>query len=108
RWQNAVQRASPTGRSETSIRKVDVGALSQSVNTGIGPPGAMHPHRRAANLSKCPFELILHRFAMTLALPAFECRAVVSDNKFQSLRHFGSARFFVRRKNFALAIEIAL
>jgi hypothetical protein len=41
----------------------------------------MHPHNFAIDVLKRAVEMILHRVAMRLALPAGERRAVVSDGQ---------------------------
>ena len=59
-------------------------ALCQGVNTGVRSPRAMNARTSAGDALKCALEVILHRVAMRLALPAGERCAVVCDDQFQS------------------------
>jgi hypothetical protein len=52
------------------------------VNAGIRSPCTMNANSSAINALKRALEMILHRVAMRLALPASEWRAVVSDDQF--------------------------
>jgi hypothetical protein len=58
--------------------------LCEGVNTGVRSSGAVNAHRFASDALKSALEMILHRVAMRLALPAGERRAVISDDQFQS------------------------
>jgi hypothetical protein len=51
------------------------------VNTGVRSSRAVNPHNSATDALKRALEMILHRVAMRLALPAGEGRAVVSDDE---------------------------
>src|SRR5215831_78822 len=57
------------------------------MNTGVRSPRAVNAHSSATDSLKRALEMILHRIAMRLALPAGERRAVVSDDQFQSAHH---------------------
>jgi len=54
-------------------------ALSERMNTGVSPPGAVNSYLLAADLLQSAFQFVLDRVAMGLALPAGEGRAVVSN-----------------------------
>jgi len=56
--------------------------LCKRVNTGVRSSGAVNAHNRAGDALKRALEMILHRVAVRLALPAGERRAVVSDDEF--------------------------
>jgi hypothetical protein len=56
--------------------------LCEGVNTGISSSRAVNAHSFASDALKRALEVILHRVAVRLALPAGERRAVVSDDEF--------------------------
>ena len=70
--------------------------LCKGVNTGVRSSSAVNAHSSAGDALKRAFDVILHRVAMRLALPAGEWRAVVSDDQFQSSRLVGTLRCGVR------------
>ena len=74
-------------------------ALCESMNTGVRSSCTVNTHSSAANAFKRLFEMILHRVAMALALPARERSAVVSDVKSQSPRHGNAYDFFHATEN---------
>jgi hypothetical protein len=53
------------------------------MNTGVRPSRGVNAHNSTGDAFKRAFEMILHRVAMRLALPAGEWRAVISDDQFQ-------------------------
>ena len=55
--------------------------LRHGVNAGIGPPGAMHADRFAAERRDGFFERLLHGIAVGLILPADKIRAVIFDGQ---------------------------
>ena len=62
-------------------------ALRERVDAGVRSSSAVNAHSSAGEALKRALEMILHRVAMRLALPAGERRAIVSDDQFQSSRH---------------------
>ena len=69
------------------VQNINVRALRERVNTGVRSSGAVNAHSLPVIALKGALEMILHRVAMRLALPAGEWCAVVSDDYFQSSRH---------------------
>ena len=65
-------------------------ALCEGVNTGIRSSRAVNAHSFASDSLKGALEMILHRVAVRLALPAGERCAVISDDQFQSSRLVGT------------------
>jgi predicted acyltransferase len=57
-----------------------VGALGESVNSGIGATGAMHSHWLGTNLPDGLFEMVLNAVGIALTLPAGKRRAIVRDD----------------------------
>ena len=55
-------------------------ALREGMNAGVRSSGAVNAYRFASDALKSAFEVILHRVAMRLALPAAERRTVISDD----------------------------
>jgi hypothetical protein len=51
------------------------------MNTGVRSSRAVNAHSSAGNSLKGAFEMILHRVAMRLTLPASERRAVVRNDE---------------------------
>src|ERR1700724_1393860 len=88
RRQQSVEDVGPTLRCQALLRKIDMCALSESVHTGIGSPGAMNTPALFSHSAKRAFQNILHGVAVRLALPTCKCRSVVRDNELQPLRHF--------------------
>ena len=62
-------------------------ALRQRVDARIGSTGAMHAHGLRTNLEKGPFQAILDRIAVRLALPSGERGAVVGNDQLEPRRH---------------------
>ena len=82
-WAHCAARDAP-------FRHVGVGDLRERVHAGIGAARAMHPQRRAEHAGKGALEVVLHAFAIRLALPAAEGPAVVGDHQLQPLGgHWG-------------------
>jgi hypothetical protein len=61
--------------------------LCKGVNTGVRSSSAVNAHSSAGDALKRAFDVILHRVAMRLALPAGEWRAVVRNDELESTRH---------------------
>jgi hypothetical protein len=65
---------------------IGVGDLSERMDAGVGAPGTMQPDPYSADNLESAFDVILHRVAARLALPAFEWRAIIGDEQFQAFR----------------------
>jgi hypothetical protein len=57
-----------------------MGALCESVHTGIGAARPVNTDGLGTNLFYGPFEMILNSIAVPLALPAGKRRAVIRDD----------------------------
>ena len=84
RGQICIERTRPLLRRQFLIRKIDMGALRERVNAGVGPPRAMNSDSFADDFLKRGLEFVLNRFAMRLALPTRERGAVVRDDELKS------------------------
>ena len=78
RRQKAVGAAHPGNQFALYIG-VEMHDLHQCVNTGVGAPGAQSRNTLAGQFAERGFQLVLHRSARALALPAFVSLTVVAD-----------------------------
>jgi hypothetical protein len=58
--------------------------LCEGVNTSVCSPRAVNAYNSTTYALKRALEVILHRVAMRLALPAGERRAIVRDDQFEA------------------------
>lgn len=58
-----------------------MGALRESVHTGIGAAGPVNTDALGTNLFERAFEMVLDSIAVPLALPPREGRAVIRDDQ---------------------------
>src|SRR5450755_3228978 len=57
------------------------------MDTGIGPPGAMHPYGLRTDTPKSVLQAVLNRIAVRLALPSGKRRTVVGNDQLEPRRH---------------------
>ena len=62
-------------------------ALRQRVDTGIGPPSAMHPYGLGTDSLKSAFQVVLNRIAVRLALPSGKRSTVVRNDQLEPRPH---------------------
>src|SRR4051794_13527786 len=62
-------------------------ALAERVYAGVRSSGAVNPNLVAGYPFESSLQLILHGFAMALALPAGETTTIVGDDQLEPLRH---------------------
>ena len=86
RRQRRIQRFDPTV-SWQKFYNINMRALCERMDPGVGSSGPVHAHGSAGDTLKCALDMILNSVAMRLALPAGERRTVVGDDQFQSLHH---------------------
>src|SRR5260370_31306317 len=79
-----VERSAPHFPREFPSGNVNVGYLSNGMNTGVRATGAVNLGRRAQNLLECCNQVVLHRITVRLALPTRKSSAVVGDGESQS------------------------
>src|SRR5436305_13874841 len=84
--QYSIEGTNPSRRGQSTVRKINVGTLSESMHAGIGASSAVNSNPRARNSMDRPFKFILDRLAMGLALPAGKCGSVIGDGQLES-RH---------------------
>jgi hypothetical protein len=59
---------------------IEVHDLLAGMNAAVGPSGASHRHRAAADVRQCGLERVLYRVAARLRLPALEAAAVILES----------------------------
>src|SRR6266436_5918399 len=79
-----IERGAPHFPREFPSGDVNVGYLSNGMNTGVRATGAVNLGRRAQNLLECCNQVVLHRIAVRLALPTRKSSPIVGDGESQS------------------------
>ena len=74
-----VERRGPLFERQTSARDIGMGDLSERVDAGIGPAGAMHHDALSAELRERAFEMILDGISASLTLPSAKGAAIIGD-----------------------------
>ena len=85
--QNAIQRGNPPVGSITPSRQIDVSALRDGVDSGIGSSRAMNANAFRTNMFECRLEVVLDAVAVGLTLPSGKWPAVIGDDELEPRGH---------------------
>jgi hypothetical protein len=82
RRKGCIQGRGQNPRLEPAWWEINVGALAERMDAGIGPARTVHTDLFSGDLDKCRLDPILDGVAARLTLPAAEASAVVGDDQF--------------------------